>query len=94
MNRGSKALIVFAVAALGLWGCGRPSGQAAMAERLKQLEAKCGKLEEDYRAVASARDQARKKLAAVEEERNNLLKEQEIAKIVAQAQCALEIDSP
>lgn len=83
MQRRSKVVIVFWVAALGLWGCARPSAQLAMAERLKQLETKCGKLEEDYRSVAAARDQARKRVAALEEERLGLLKDLDRAKLVA-----------
>lgn len=56
------------VAAAGLWGCAQgPSGHA-QAERVKGLEAKCAKLEEDYRAVAAARDQIRKKTADLEAE--------------------------
>src|SRR5262249_32972325 len=38
-------------------------------ERIKALEGKCAKLEDDYRAVAAARDQLKKKLAAAEAER-------------------------
>jgi TolA-binding protein len=77
MNRASKALIVVAVAALGIWGCaqGPANSHAAQAERLRALEGKCGKLEEDYRAVAGARDQFRKRVATLEEERGKLQQE-------------------
>jgi chromosome segregation ATPase len=78
MTRARKALIVLTVAAFGLWGCAQgPSNNAAQAERIKALEAKCGKLEEDYRAVAAARDQARKRVVALEEEKSQLQKEVE-----------------
>jgi chromosome segregation ATPase len=65
------------VALLGLWGCakGPASHSVAQAERLHTLEAKCSKLEDDYRAVAGARDQARKQLAALDVERTRLQKE-------------------
>src|SRR5262249_61771706 len=49
---------------------------------VRALESKCAKLEDDYRAVASARDQFRKKLALVEDERNELRKEVELFQTV------------
>jgi chromosome segregation ATPase len=71
MTRANKALVVMVTAVLGLWGCAQGPANSASAspERIKALEGKCGKLEDDYRAVASARDQLRKKLAAAEEDR-------------------------
>lgn len=77
MNRASKALIVTVVAMLGTWGCaqGPANSHAPQAERLRALEGKCVKLEEDYRAVAGARDQFRKRVAALEEERGKLQQE-------------------
>jgi chromosome segregation ATPase len=74
MTRASKTLTVVLVAAFGLWGCSQGPGNhpSAQAERIRSLEARCAKLEEDYRAVATARDQVRKRLAAVEEERGQL----------------------
>lgn len=76
MSLGNKAAVVAVVCSLGLWGCARgpASGQAA-AERVKTLEAKVVKLEDDFRAVATARDQARAKLSAAEEQRNQLRQE-------------------
>jgi uncharacterized coiled-coil DUF342 family protein len=76
MTRGGKAFSVMLVALLGLWGCARgPVNQSAQAERIRTLETKCSKLEDDYRAVAGARDQARKQVAALESERVRLQKE-------------------
>jgi len=76
MTRGGKAFSVMLVVFLGLWGCARgPVGQSAQAERIRSLETKCVRLEDDYRAVAAARDQARKQLAALESEKANLQKE-------------------
>jgi chromosome segregation ATPase len=79
MTRGSKALIVLVVAACGVWGCasGPANQQTAQTERIKALEAKCGKLEEDYRSATTARDQARRRLTGVEEEREALTKERD-----------------
>ena len=73
MVRGSKVLIVFVVATLGVWGCAQGnSSSSGQAERIHSLEGKCAKLEEDYRAAATVRDQARKKVTALEEERAQL----------------------
>jgi TolA-binding protein len=76
MSRNGKALIVLMVAALGLWGCAQnPMSQApAHAERIRSLEAKCVKLEDDYRAVASERDKLRKQTASLETENIRLEK--------------------
>lgn len=67
-----KILIVVVVVCLGLWGCARKPNQAANAERVNALETKCQKLEQDYRAIAQAREKARKDLAALEEEGERL----------------------
>jgi septal ring factor EnvC (AmiA/AmiB activator) len=73
MSRANKALVLLVVAVCGLWGCAQgPTNGAATQERIKALESKCGKLEDDYRAVAGARDQLRKKVAAIDEERAKL----------------------
>jgi hypothetical protein len=77
MTRGGKILCVTLVALLGLWGCAKgPAGNAAnQAERLRALEGKCARLEDDYRAVAGARDQARKRIVVLEEDTARLQKE-------------------
>jgi septal ring factor EnvC (AmiA/AmiB activator) len=71
MTRAGKVLTLFIVVALGIWGCSKgPGGHpAAQTERVKALEAKCAKLEEDYRAAASSRDQARKQAGLLDQER-------------------------
>ena len=62
-------LVVMVVATLGLWGCAQgPTGMATSA-RIRDLESRIAHLEEDYRAVVTARDQYRKKLAGAEEQR-------------------------
>jgi outer membrane murein-binding lipoprotein Lpp len=93
MTRGSKALIVMLVAALGLWGCAQgPAGHAsASAERVRTLEAKCARLEDDYRNISAARDEARKQAASLEADnlhletlRVEMLKEIEQKKVIVQ----------
>src|SRR2546421_538103 len=60
MNRAYQAIVVLFVAIVGIWGCSQgPANRAALAERVKILETKCARLEDDLRNVASARDQAR-----------------------------------
>jgi chromosome segregation ATPase len=71
MSGGNKALVVALVASLGLWGCARGPANSA-AERIKALEYKVDKLEEDFRAAAAARDILRQKLTSVEEQRTRL----------------------
>jgi uncharacterized coiled-coil DUF342 family protein len=76
MNRAGKLLTVLLVAILGAWGCAKgPANSGGQTERIHNLENKCSKLEEDYRGVASARDDARKKTTALEEENKRLQKQ-------------------
>ena len=76
MKRAGKILTVVIVGVLGVWGCAKgpatPNGQS---EKIRDLEKKCVKLEEDYRTVASARDDARKKATTLEEEGKRLQKQ-------------------
>ncbi|HZT80682.1 MAG TPA: hypothetical protein VFA26_10685 [Gemmataceae bacterium] len=70
MTRAKKALVILVVTIFGVWGCSQgPTHSAASLERIKALEGKCAKLEDDYRAVAAARDQLKKKLAQAESDR-------------------------
>jgi hypothetical protein len=77
MTRSDKIWAVVLVAALGVWGCakGPANHYATQAERIRSLETKCGKLEDDYKAVAAARDQAKRRVAALEEDNTRLEKE-------------------
>jgi chromosome segregation ATPase len=66
MRSASKGLlIVFAVTSLGLWGCAQNQNGAAKA-RVRELEARHAKLEEDYQVLTVANDKVRKRLAVVE----------------------------
>ncbi len=77
MSRSDKLWVVFLVAALGAWGCARGTAghDPAQAERLRQVEAKCAKLEADYRTLAGACEQAKRRVAALEEDNGRLQKE-------------------
>jgi chromosome segregation ATPase len=73
MSPGSKVLIVLVVASLGVWGCAQgPTNGSASAERVRALETKISKLEDDFRAAVTARDQLRKRVASLEDERTGL----------------------
>jgi chromosome segregation ATPase len=69
MTRSDQTFIFLSIVIMGIWGCsqGGQSPGASAADRLKALEVKSAKLEDDFRAVAAARDQLRHKLAAAEE---------------------------
>jgi outer membrane murein-binding lipoprotein Lpp len=78
MKTTSKGLLLaFAVACLGLWGCAQNKAGSDTAAKLRELEARHAKLEEDYQAVAAASESIRKRLARVETERTNLAKKVE-----------------
>ena len=54
MTRSHKALIVIMVATLGLWGCAQQKN-GSYASRLRDLENRYTKLEDDHRALVSRR---------------------------------------
>jgi len=73
MSPGSKVLVVLAVASLGVWGCAQgPANGSASAERIRALETKISKLEDDFRSAITVRDQLKKRVASLEEERTGL----------------------
>jgi chromosome segregation ATPase len=78
MTSGNKALVILVVASLGLWGCTQgPGSIGGSPERMKVLEKRIARLEEDFRAAATARDQLRQKVARVESQRDQLQKERD-----------------
>lgn len=66
MSQYQKILAVLAVVMVGIWGCAQGPAGGASAEKVKALENKVARLEEDFRAATAARDQFRKKLADTE----------------------------
>jgi hypothetical protein len=68
MRSANKALFVLMLAAVvGLWGCTQNRGGNSSA-RVRDLETRNTKLEEDYRAAVADAAQVRKKLVAAEEQ--------------------------
>jgi septal ring factor EnvC (AmiA/AmiB activator) len=77
MNRATQAAAVLMISVLGLWGCAQGPTATAQAERIKSLEAKCARLEADFRAAAEARDQFRQRLTQTEEHDQTVVKERD-----------------
>lgn len=76
MYRYHRALAVLLVSVFGLWGCSRaPSNTVAdngSAEKLKSVEGKLAKLEDEFRLANSSREQMRKKMNEAEEGQKQL----------------------
>ncbi len=68
MTRSGKWMMVMLVAAVGLWGCSQAASPNSQADKIKALQDKCARLEDDFKSAAMSRDQARKQLAALQEE--------------------------
>lgn len=73
MSPVKKLWIIAIVSALGAWGCAQgPANGTASMERIRALETKISKLEEDFKGAIAVRDQLRKELTGVKEDRNRL----------------------
>lgn len=66
MSRSHKVMGFLFVSMLGLYGCARGPAAGATGDRAA-LEAKIQRLEEDFRAAASARDSFRQRLLTAED---------------------------
>jgi septal ring factor EnvC (AmiA/AmiB activator) len=66
MTQYQKALAVLVVAVLGIWGCAQGPAGSASADKMKNLENKLSRVEADFKAAATARDQFKKKLVDAE----------------------------
>jgi septal ring factor EnvC (AmiA/AmiB activator) len=72
MNRTTRAATILFVSMFGLWGCAQGPTATAQAERIKSLETKTSRLEADYRATASTRDQLKRQLDQATEQLKQL----------------------
>jgi chromosome segregation ATPase len=73
MSRADHALILLTLSVVGIWGCAQNQTPGpSTSERLRALEVKNAKLEDDFKAVASTRDQLRKRLASAEQSQQHL----------------------
>ena len=64
-------VLIFALCALGLWGCGQQKA-GAINTKIRELETRHAKLEDDFRTLHATHEQNRKKLAEAEETRSDL----------------------
>jgi uncharacterized coiled-coil DUF342 family protein len=69
-------LVVVLCCSAGMYGCTQQKNGAAGA-KLRDLETRFAKLEEDYRTIAASAEATRKKLNRIEAEKNELTKEVE-----------------
>jgi septal ring factor EnvC (AmiA/AmiB activator) len=91
MSDAKKALAVLIVVSLGLWGCAQgPANGVGSVERVRALETKNAKLEDDFRAATGARDQLQRKVATLEEQSARLAKQVEQLQLVAKERDQLQ----
>src|SRR5207247_1121532 len=84
MPRASTALLVLMLmSSLSLWGCTHQKNGATNA-KIRELEARHIKLEEDYRAVVAANESNRRKIVSIEAQRAELAQQVEELKSIAQ----------
>jgi septal ring factor EnvC (AmiA/AmiB activator) len=78
MSQGKNVLVLLVLASIGLWGCAQgPNGGSASVERVRALESKIAKLEEDFKASVAIREQLRKKLTSADEAKTLLAQQVE-----------------
>ena len=75
MSNYQKVIAFGVVLIVGIWGCSECPSRSA--EKIKALEAKVSRLEEDFRSASASRDQFRKKLAEMEQEQAQLKQERD-----------------
>lgn len=82
-------LAVLVISSLGIWGCAQQKN-GAQAHKIRDLEARYAKIEDDYRSVIAANESTRKKLAQMELQRAELLQQVEDLKVIAQERDELQ----
>lgn len=73
-NFSPLVVLILALSALGLWGCGQQK-TGVINTKIRELETRYGKLEDDFRALNVRHEQSRKSLAESEELRSELEKQ-------------------
>lgn len=90
MPKSSTALLVLMLfSSLSLWGC-TSQKNGATSGKIRELEARHAKLEEDYRVVLAASESNRKKIAGIEAQRAELAQQVEELKLVVQERDGLK----
>jgi chromosome segregation ATPase len=84
MKQSKFFLLILIVFTIGVWGCARQAGNSPGLARLRDLESRNAKLEEDYKTVLAQRDQERSAAAAFSKKCSELTAELEQLRAVAQ----------
>ncbi|MCI0683176.1 MAG: hypothetical protein L0Y71_13830 [Gemmataceae bacterium] len=89
-NASTVFLVVMMFCSLGLWGCTHQKN-GAYHTKIRELENRYLKLEEDYKVVVQAGDQLRKKVGQLETQRSELSKQVDELKGIAAERDQLRI---
>jgi chromosome segregation ATPase len=89
MTNTHKVLIVTLLAAVGIWGCSQNSSGSL--ERIRALESKVNRLDEEFKTAAAARDLYKKKLTAAEETIAQLRQEVDALQVVVKERDELKV---
>lgn len=89
-NASTLFLVVMMFCSLGLWGCTHQKN-GAYHTKIRELENRYLKLEEDYKVVIQASDQLRKKVGQLEAQRTALNQQVDDLKTIARERDQLRI---
>jgi outer membrane murein-binding lipoprotein Lpp len=89
-NASTVFLAVMMFSSLGLWGCTHQKN-GAYHTKIRELEARYTKLEEDYKSVVNASDQLRKKVSQLEAQRTQLSRQVAALEGIAQERDELKV---
>jgi septal ring factor EnvC (AmiA/AmiB activator) len=81
-NASTVFLVVMMFSSLGLWGCTHQKNGAYHA-KIREMENRYLKLEEDYKAIVQVGDQLRKKVGNLESQRTELTQQIDELKVIA-----------
>lgn len=85
MRRVYRPLFLCLITVFGVWGCSRgPANSPGSSDRVKSLEEKSTRLEEDLRATSLSRDQYQRRLIAAESNLTQVRKELDVETIKVQ----------
>jgi uncharacterized protein YlxW (UPF0749 family) len=89
-NASTVFLVVMMFCSLGLWGCTNQKNSAYHA-KIRELENRYVKLEEDYKAMVQIGDQLRKKVTQLETQRTELTQQVEDLKVISRERDELRV---
>jgi hypothetical protein len=76
LNPSNRNLLIAIAVTLSIWGCAQNPGPSpkVQAEKIKTLEERLSKMEDDHQILLSTRDQMKSRISALEEDRSALEK--------------------